>query len=284
MIARLTNIMRENHVGLLVVDEIHHLLAKGNGTVTLLKLLVHIENQLKIPVLLIGTPKALRIMSTDLSLARRSTGIAMPEWYPPVETDVEWVEYTDKLWQYNYLSKQTRDIVMPADIRHKLFDLTQGITGLTKVLFALAQKRAMNDETEVMTPELLDKEFKQAFVLNEKYLSALRNADYEALRSMPDVFGEGHVEKLTVASRVCRPADGSKVARDQAAGTAATTPPKPEQAAASPENSVKPSRLKDAPALKGTLMFYVQQGKSQQLSGYESLKAAGVIRNKEVCS
>jgi hypothetical protein len=279
MTTRIANEIANNAVGLLVIDEIQNLLnAKTGGVKQLLSLFVEIENRMCIPLLLVGTPKALSVLSAEFRQARRGTGMSGPEWYPPAGTDDDWILFADKLWQYNYLQKGSGGEKMPEEIRDKLFDLTQGISGLAKVLFALAQRRAMNDGSELLTPALLQREYDRSFVLDDRFLTALRKRDFNLLRTMPDIFSERLTQKLSVQAYLFSPSEdsGDSVPSKPEAGYEAVPPVRKGEPKTQQEK--KAASPRDCP-VKDTLMHLVQEYRGNLKSNYEALKlAGGVIR------
>lgn len=65
----------EHHVGILVIDEIQNLsVSKSGGTAEILNFFVRLINTIGIPVVLIGTYKAIPVMSSEFRLARRGSG------------------------------------------------------------------------------------------------------------------------------------------------------------------------------------------------------------------
>jgi hypothetical protein len=91
---------------------------------------------------------------------------------------------------------------MPADIRDTLFDLTQGIAGLAKVLFALAQRRAMNNGQKVLPGDPAKIRFRQpaseddALCMNARtgwfiFSPCTRQAEVARYLGLPDVYCVG---------------------------------------------------------------------------------------------
>lgn len=280
IITNMVGIFKSHAVGLLVIDEIQNLLnGKTAGANKLLSLLVQIVNSMEVPVLLVGTPKAIAVLSAEFRQARRSTGLSDPEWYPPEETHADWTGFSNKLWQYNYVSKNALGSPMPEDLRHTLFELTQGITGLAKVLFALAQKRAMADDMEVITNESLRTECARAFVLDQKFMDALRRRDFAALRMMPDLFSESHIQELTVKAYIFN-SNRSSVTVPQVE----TAEESKDLQANDPEITTqeapvikKARKAKNAPPLGDTLMSLAQSKSDKAGSVYDEFKAKGNI-------
>jgi hypothetical protein len=279
IITNMVGIFQTHAVGLLVIDEIQNLLnGKAAGANKLLSLLVQIVNSMEVPVLLVGTPKAIAVLSAEFRQARRSTGLVDPEWYPPEETHRDWIGFSDKLWQYNYVSKTPTNSPMPEDIRHTMFDLTQGITGLAKVLFALVQKRAL-DEGKIITTKLIEIECARAFVLDHKFMDALRRRDFAALRMMPDLFSESHIQELTVKAYIFNSNRSSVTIPHVKAAeeTKELQANDPEIITQEAPVTKKARKAKNAPPLDDTLMSLAQSKSDKAGSVYDEFKAKGNI-------
>ena len=77
MIADVTDLCLIHAVGLLVVDEFQHMsLAKSGGEKKMINFLVTLVNVVEVSVVLIGTPKALKLFAGEFRQARRATGQA----------------------------------------------------------------------------------------------------------------------------------------------------------------------------------------------------------------
>ena len=137
-------------VGLLVIDEIQRLdLAKTQGAAPLLDFFQDLRDHLKVPSLLIGTYKAVRLFQGELKDARRASESGLIDIErPSSHLDEEWVKFVKRLWTYQWTKRPT---VVDDDLLITLYELTQGITDILVILFKLAQQRAMFDGTEAVT-------------------------------------------------------------------------------------------------------------------------------------
>jgi hypothetical protein len=71
----------EHHLGVLVIDEIQDLsVAKSGGAAQVLNFFVKLVNTIGLPVILIGTYKAIPIISSEFRLARRGSGQGDMVW------------------------------------------------------------------------------------------------------------------------------------------------------------------------------------------------------------
>jgi hypothetical protein len=172
MIPNVTRLVREHNLGLLVIDEIQNLFKRNSKASEELKdFIVRIINDLHVPVLMVGTSETAGFLSQTFRVTRRTTGLLQPNWGRLVENGREWVQFTDALWEYQYVQKESP---LTDDLRHIFFDLTQGIPDLSVKLYFLAQRHAINERIEQVTPELLKKVTETSLIQNRQYLADLR--------------------------------------------------------------------------------------------------------------
>ncbi len=75
MMPRMAQLAMNHSLGLLVIDEIQHLsLAKSGGSEKMLNFFVNLVNTIGVPVVLIGTMKALSVLQSEFRQARRGSG------------------------------------------------------------------------------------------------------------------------------------------------------------------------------------------------------------------
>jgi AAA domain len=157
-------------LGMLVIDEIQNLSeAKSGGSARMLNFFVQLENTIGVPFILIGTPKAIPVLSGEFRQARRATEQGDVYWERMKETandtggggdkraDPVWEEFIRALWAYQYLHQKTSlkaDLSSDA-LSHVLYDESQGITAVAVTLYLLAQRRAISSETEKLTVGLI---------------------------------------------------------------------------------------------------------------------------------
>ena len=181
-------VMNLHLVGLLICDETQNLANSSKGCQTVMTELVSACNELKVPILLIGTNKAQKVLSLDLRQARRSCGHGVAPWdrltRGAVGSPSEWDDFISVLWRFQWVKN-------PVDLTHHLnhivYECCQGVIGLAISLFASAQMRAMLDGTEVLTPELLLDVFDKEFKLVHLMVEALRSNNLELIAKYDDI-------------------------------------------------------------------------------------------------
>jgi hypothetical protein len=172
MIPNVTRLIRHHHLGLLVIDEIQNLFQRtSNASKDLKDFIVRIINDLRVPVLMVGTAETAEFLSTSFRMSRRATGLLQPNWGRLLEHEREWVRFSDALWEYRYVQNESP---LTPELRHVFFDLTQGIPDLGVKLYFLAQRHAINERIEQVTEAVLKRVSDTALVQNKRYLQDLR--------------------------------------------------------------------------------------------------------------
>jgi hypothetical protein len=177
-----------NHfLGVLVIDEIQRLsLAKSGGAEEMLNFFVHLINTIGVPVVLVGTYKALPLLSGDFSQMRRGTGQGDLVWDRMAKDD-QWQLFIESLWRFQYTRKKCalKDDPTLGDV---LYDETQGITDLAIKVYMFAQERAIDTGKEVVTPAIIRSVAKDKLRIPKVVLDALRLGDKRALSLFEDVY------------------------------------------------------------------------------------------------
>ncbi|MBD1898899.1 ATP-binding protein [Trichocoleus sp. DQ-A3] len=172
-------------IGVLVIDEIQHLNeAKSGGSQRMLNFFVQLVNTIGIPVVLVGTYKAMSILSGEFRQTRRASGQGDLVWDRMAQDDV-WELFVESLWRYQYISKPCP---LKPELSHVLYDVTQGITDFAVKVYMLAQVRAIATGKEVVTESIIRSVAKDSLRLAQPILSALRTGDIRFLQSVEDVY------------------------------------------------------------------------------------------------
>lgn len=195
-------VMHMHCVGLLICDEVQNLANAKKGGQTVMTELVSACNDLRVPILFIGTNKAARVLDIDFRQARRSSGHGLAVWdrlyqgNASVRTD--WDAFLEVLWRYQWVRKP-----VPLDpyLAHVMYDASQGVIDLAIKLFASAQARAMMDGSEQLAAELLGRVFDEEFQLMHPMVNALRSGNMEALCAYDDIAPVNLAQYLDSARR-----------------------------------------------------------------------------------
>ena len=168
-------------LGVLVIDEIQNLSeAKSGGASKMLNFLVELVNTIGVPVVLIGTYKALPLLRGEFRQARRGSGQGDLIWDRMAEDDI-WQLFVESLWRYQYVRQATQ---LTAELSHVLYDVSQGITDFAVKAYLLAQVRAITSEKEAITESVIRSVATDSFRLANPVLDQLRKGDRQALTSL----------------------------------------------------------------------------------------------------
>lgn len=191
MLARVAHIHR---LGLLVIDEVQNLSeAASGGQREMLNFFTSISNKTQLPIMRIGTPQALRVLSGTFRTGRRSSSMGCMHW-DRMDNDVIWRRFLKALWRYQYTA-------MPVELSQDLIDTmhyeTQGVAHLAASLYSLAQMHVIGGR-ETIDAKVLQEVATMSFTPIQPYLNALKTGN-AAFVDMEDVSFEPlkkHIEKL----------------------------------------------------------------------------------------
>ena len=191
-------------IGLLVIDEFQHMsLAKSGGEKKMINFLVTLVNVVEVSVILIGTPKALRLFASEFRQARRASGDGSIVW-DRLPKDESWEDFLEELWPYQWLNNK---VIREEALTNKLYELTQGVPDIAVKLFCLAQSRAIllaeSPEDEALSPELFDQVFEDEFSIVKPMLDALRSGNKKKIEDCNDlIFPKFENEMINAVNRL----------------------------------------------------------------------------------
>ena len=188
MMADVADLCLIHAIGLLVIDEFQHMnLAKSGGEKKMINFLVTLVNVVEVSVILIGTPKALRLFTSEFRQARRASGDGSIVW-DRLPFDESWEDFLTELWSYQWLNNK---VERTEPLTNKLYELSQGIPDIVVKLFCLAQARAIlladSDEDEMLSVELFDDVFEEEFSIVRPMLEALRSGNKKKVEECNDL-------------------------------------------------------------------------------------------------
>jgi len=185
MIKRMVQIARLHCIGVLVIDEIQHLiLAKGGGSEKMLNFLVTLVNKIGIPVVLVGTTRAMEVLQREFRQARRSSGHQGDLFWDRMNNDVSWDIFVSTMWK----SQWTRQIApISKEFKDALYYESQGIVDIAVKLYAMAQIRAIGLQTDTLTPDDFHVVASEKLGLVKPALDALRSGDKKRIDAIGDI-------------------------------------------------------------------------------------------------
>ncbi|WP_448204333.1 TniB family NTP-binding protein [Azospirillum sp. sgz302134] len=135
----------------LILDEVNNLLVgKADQRYMVLNSLKSLSNELKISIVAMGTQDAVRVFQTDQQLGNRFEPMGIPRWTTSKEYAVFIARFVQRLElkeESNFRSKELVD---------RIYRMSEGVTGETCKLLALAAEMAIRGGREIIDMETLD--------------------------------------------------------------------------------------------------------------------------------
>ena len=183
MLTLMQRIAQEFSLGLLVVDEVQHLsLAKG-GSDAMLNFFVTLENTIGVPVVLIGTSKALPLLQGQFRQARRASGHGALIWNR-MKKERSWITFVQSIWKYQWIRDEVKLTPQMLDV---VYEETQGIIVLAVALYVLIQEDAIQSARETFTIEDIRRISRERMSLVQPMLEALRKNDQKEIDKYEDI-------------------------------------------------------------------------------------------------
>lgn len=131
------NLLSRLNVKMLVIDEIHHILAGNlNKQRHFLNTIKYLGNELQIPIVGVGIKEAFNAIQTDPQLANRFEPVLLPRW----ELNAEFLKLLASFEKMLPL-KEVSNLKSESDLAMELFNMSEGIIGeLSSVLTKAAVK------------------------------------------------------------------------------------------------------------------------------------------------
>lgn len=138
---------------------------------------------LGLPIILIGTPKALSVLQFQFRQTRRGSGQGDMIW-ERLKKDDTWQLLIDALWGYQWTRKETP---LTDEINEVLYEESQGITDIAVKLYAMSQIRAIVSGKEEITPNLIRQVAKENLQLVQPMLQALKKGSLREIAKYDDI-------------------------------------------------------------------------------------------------
>jgi AAA domain len=185
-LAEISKIIRTHHVGFLVIDEFQNLSLMGVGAKEIIALLVNLRDELGLPIVVVGTYKALKLLEGDMSTGRRLVeGGYFDLQRPTSSQDKSWTDLCSIAWKYQWVRNP---VEFDADICDVLYDVSQGITGIMLSAFSFAQLAAINNRTERVDAELIRKVYVDRMKPLHPALRVLQSGDPRLMKTFDDLY------------------------------------------------------------------------------------------------
>ncbi len=136
------------------------------------------------PVILVGTPKAVKVLQGDFRQARRGVGLGGDMVCDRIQKNEVWDLLISSIWHYQWTREETP---LTPEISSVLYEETQGIPDLLKKVYAIAQAYAISSGKEEITPYIIRKVAKENLKLVQPMLTALKTGNIREIAKYEDI-------------------------------------------------------------------------------------------------
>lgn len=150
--AQVVKLLRYVGLQMLVIDEIHHILAGNlNRQRTFLNVIKYLGNELQVPIVGVGTKDAFRAIQTDPQLANRFEPALLPRW----TFDADFLRLLASFERMLPLAEPSN--LHDTSLATKLFSLSEGYLGELSTLLTLAGAAAVESGRERIDAKLIER-------------------------------------------------------------------------------------------------------------------------------
>jgi hypothetical protein len=188
-----------NHIGLLVVDEIQHIVNHKNGK-TLIGCLTQLINNSGISIAMLGTPESSAFFTQAMQLARRSLGLQ----YEALEFSEEFQRVCETLYRYQYVCNRTE---LDFATILWLYEHSNGNISIVAGLIHDAQEVAILDGSEILNMDTLRMAYQDRMAMLHPYISVPKRPQTSAPRKkqqLPQVNHDIPDEDISVSTLILR--------------------------------------------------------------------------------
>lgn len=184
MIIAMAHVAQIHGLGMLVIDEIQHLKKSKNGSVDSLNFFVCMMNEIRLPILYIGTYKAIdNLFAQEYRQGRRADGMGCVEWNRLMQDD-EWNYFLEDMWQYQWTKNYTS---LTQEINDIMYKKSMGIIDRAKKIFMAVQFDAIVSGLELITAKKIIEIADKNFILTKRFIDALEKDDIEEIAKFEDI-------------------------------------------------------------------------------------------------
>lgn len=193
-----------SHIGLLVVDEIQHVVHNKHG-IGLVSCLVQLINNSGISIAMVGTPECKEFFSQAMQLARRAIGLS----YTSMKYGDEFREFCEILFRYQYVKYRTE---LTDSIVHWLYEHSQGNLSIVVTLLHDAQEKAILMGKEILDIEMLSEVYQERMGLLHGYIAPKRRSQTSKVKAEKIVAEETKelIEEISIITLVARAKNESR--------------------------------------------------------------------------
>lgn len=141
----IANIAAQVNLGVLVVDEINHLTEGKRDPTDITKFFKNMTRAIGIPIIMSGTPNALKKLGHDVQALRRLVGLGLTRWKFYKEDSV-WKRFMNQLWKFEVTVEKTE---LTEEMMKIFFELTAGVMDFAIKVFIKTQTEAIERNSKV---------------------------------------------------------------------------------------------------------------------------------------
>ena len=146
---KVSQLVQSLYLGILVIDDIQNLCsAKNDVSDELLSFMVSMANNLRIPVIQVGSPKVLTLLQKEFQVAKRASGEGEIRMDLMKKDSPEWERFITTLWKYQYTAKE---IALTDTLKEVFFNLSVGNPFIAATLYKIVQDEAIISGRERFT-------------------------------------------------------------------------------------------------------------------------------------
>ena len=149
----------------------------------MLNFFVTLVNVIGLPVVLIGTSKALPILQGEFRQARRSSGHGDLIWNR-MKKERTWTMFVKSIWEYQWVRNK---VDLTAQMMDAIYEETQGIIVLAVILYVLLQEDAILSERETFDAADIQRVARKKMGLVQPMIDALRRNDQKLIDQYEDI-------------------------------------------------------------------------------------------------
>lgn len=151
-----------NHIALLIIDEIQHVVNSKNGK-SLVGMLTQLINNSGISICMVGTPESNLFFEQAMQLARRSLGLQ----YQSLEFNQYFYDFCCTLFSYQYTKEKAE---ISDAIIEWLYEHSGGIVSVVVSLIHDAQEIAILNGKEILNIDTLNEAYKKRLAMLHSYI------------------------------------------------------------------------------------------------------------------
>jgi len=184
MMIAMSRLCVSHNVGVLIIDEIQNLCSAQKGVPEkVLNFFVTLVNTIGVPVIMIGTPKALSILQNEFQQAKRGSGQGDALW-ERMPNDTSWDLFCQAIWTYQYTKGH---IPFTTGMKDALYEEAQGIPFLAVHIYKLVQEDAILSGKESFSEKDLHRISSEKMGLTKPMREAMKTGKEIDLKQYIDI-------------------------------------------------------------------------------------------------